>query len=100
MAIPEGMVVRHSCDNPPCVNPEHLLLGTQADNMADKINRGRANVPHGERHTSAKLTADDVRDIRQFLADGESCRSIGRAYGVSHQVVSDIKLGKSWRSVC
>jgi len=61
---PEGMVVRHSCDNPPCINPDHLSFGTVKDNVADKFARGRANTPFGESHVHSKLTAEIVIAIR------------------------------------
>ena len=74
--IPEGLVVRHSCDNPPCVNPEHLLIGTNKDNMQDAVARGR--MEHGSSRWSARLREEDIPDVIGRLAIGETCASIGR----------------------
>jgi hypothetical protein len=86
--IPQGKVVRHSCDNPACVNPDHLELGTLADNVADMDKRGRRSLIH-----SAKLTENDVRRIRE---DSRAERAIAADYGVSHTTIGDIKRGKKW----
>lgn len=93
--IPEGMEVRHRCDNPPCINIEHLELGTHADNMRDLAERGRA--PRGVLHPAAKLTDDDRHSIRQRFLDGERVCVIERDYPhVSHALVSMIANGKRW----
>lgn len=89
-----GRVVMHACDNPRCINPDHLRVGTQADNIADKVAKGRQ--PCGERAGGSRLTADDVAAIRQRAAAGSSQRSLAREYGVSPQHVSDIVRGKCW----
>lgn len=94
--IPDDMLVRHSCDNPPCVNPAHLLTGTPADNMRDKAERGRCNPPLGERNPLAKLTADKVREIR---ASGLSDTKLAAAYGVSQSNISMIRSGRTWKWV-
>lgn len=87
--VPAGQQVLHRCDVPACVNPDHLFLGTHADNMADKTTKGRNNL--------AKLTAADVLAIRARLAvGGESQLAIGRDFGVSQAAVSFVKLGKRW----
>ena len=83
--IPEGMVVRHTCDNPACINLDHLTLGTQADNMRDRGERGR---------TAHKLTEDDVRAI---LADTQhTCVELGKMFGVVKSQISKIKNRKQW----
>lgn len=89
-AIPDGLHVLHRCDNPKCVNPKHLFLGSQTDNMADKAEKGRAG---GERHPSAKLSLAEVDNIRR--ASGLH-REIASQFGISRQSVSNIKSGKSW----
>lgn len=92
--IPKGSVVRHSCDNPLCVNPDHLFLGTADDNIKDKVRRSRQ--VRGERHNSAKLTEEMVKQIRVLSLSQEA---IGKRFGVSQVMVSRIKLGKAWRHV-
>lgn len=92
--IPEGMFVCHKCDNPPCVNPDHLFLGTQQDNMTDKVRKNR-HLP-GERHPGAKLTADQVRAIR---LDNRNRDEIARDYSMTRSSIEKIQLGQTWRSV-
>ncbi len=94
-AIPEGLHVCHKCDNPACVNPRHLFLGTNADNHQDAARKGR--IARGEENGLHKLTEDEVLEIRQFLADGErSQQDIGDEFGVCRTAVSKIKLGERW----
>ena len=92
--IPVGAVIRHKCDNPACVNPEHLVAGTHLDNMADKVRRGRAaGAGKGEKHWKASLNAEQVEAIR---ADPRSQHAIAADYGIRQQAVSKIKLGQTW----
>lgn len=93
-AIPEGLVVRHSCDNPSCVNPNHLEIGTMGDNNADKVTRGRQ--AKGERHGRSKLTEATVRLIK--AAEG-SQRNIAKTFEVSQSTVRAIKAGHSWSHI-
>jgi hypothetical protein len=95
----DGLQVRHTCDNPPCVNPDHLLLGTNADNMRDKIERGRARSPRGSAVGNAKLTEADIPKIRAMLARGELHKDIAREFGVSMRPIHQIAAGKTWRHV-
>ena len=97
--IPEKMVVRHKCDNSLCVNPKHLELGTQQDNLNDmKLrDRFRTNSPKGEQHANAKLTYSKVEQIRQQLAAKVTLTAIARSFGVSLSTVSDISKGRSWK---
>lgn len=90
-AIPEGMLVLHSCDNTSCVNPAHLSLGTHTRNQAEKAARGRSL--RGERSPNAKLTADLARAIFQDLRPQEA---IAAAFNVGQTTVARIKLGQSW----
>lgn len=91
--IPDGMVVRHRCDNPPCINPHHLELGTQADNMADAVDRGR--MASGERNGRTKLTAEQVADLRRRWAeDGVTQAALSAEYGISSSQVSRICTGR------
>lgn len=93
-AIPSGIMVMHKCDNPKCVNPEHLRLGTQQDNMDDMKEKGRQYTPRGEAHKRSKLTWAAVRDIR---TSGESARSLASKYGVSDMTIYYVKTGKGWK---
>lgn len=86
--------VLHHCDNPPCVRPEHLFLGDDADNHADMAWKRRSTW--GERNTHAKLTAEEVREIRRLAADGVLHREIAARFGISRVTVSDIHRRKSW----
>lgn len=93
--IPEGMFVCHSCDNPPCCNPEHLFLGTVQTNKKDEVHKGR-NV-YGEAVGNSKLKAEDVLNIRRMIDKGFSLASISRRYDVTIQNIHRIKSGHIWR---
>lgn len=92
---PGPLKSRHSCDTPICVNPAHLQPGTQAQNLADMVSRGRSS--RGERNSSSKLTAADVDAIR-VLHGSVSYREIGERFGVSRITVGDIIRGTTWRA--
>lgn len=95
--IPEGMFVCHSCDNPPCVNPGHLFVGTPAQNSADRDGKGRANVAKGSGQGTSILTEDIVIRIRDLLSEGRlTQREIGQIYGVSQTAVCNISTGRRW----
>lgn len=87
-------IVRHSCDNPPCCNPRHLLIGTHAENQREKAERGRS--ARGEGHPAAKLTEDDVHDLRRSVAAGETQAAVAARLGVSYVTVSAIIRGRLW----
>ena len=91
--IPEGAVIRHSCDNPGCCNPQHLLSGTVADNNRDTVERGRHITPSGEANGRSKLTASQVVEIRQ---SNDTLRALGKRYGVHHITIWQIKHGLRW----
>lgn len=93
--VREGQVVRHTCDNPPCVNPHHLLVGTDADNSRDMVDRGRSS--RGELHAHAKLTDEIVLEIRARLESGEQGKDVAARYGISRAAVSRIGSRKTWR---
>lgn len=90
--VPDGMYIRHKCDNPPCVEIEHLEIGTPLDNSRDRVERGRA--PSGERHLSAKLTWEIVDEVR---ASPESNRALARRYGVSPAAIGAVRRGVTWK---
>ena len=86
--IPEGMKLCHRCDNPPCINPEHLFLGTQADNIRDMIEKGRNR--RGETHHNARLT--DIKVGKIIRARGTQ-REIAERFKISQQYVGMLKRG-------
>lgn len=92
--IPYGLMVRHRCDNPSCVRPEHLELGTAQQNSDDQVVRGRQRAPRGEGAHSSKLTENQVRAI---FADTRAQRMIAADYGVSQSTVMQIKAKRTWK---
>ena len=122
--IPEGLLVCHACDNPACCNPDHLLLGTNANNSEDMVTRGRSlkgidivpperrargdksgarlhpeRMPRGERHGHSKLSDDIVRSIRLRHAAGESQQSIASSIGIHQTAVSRVVLRQTWKHI-
>ncbi len=96
--IPPGLHVLHKCDIPGCVAIDHLFLGTNAENVADMMSKGRG--PNGERSGSAKLTEEKVREIRDRYAAGETDQhNLANEYGVGHANISAIVLRKTWKHI-
>lgn len=95
-----GLSVRHTCDNPRCINPEHLVLGTHADNMRDRTERGRNPDVSGELNPKALLTWDAVRDIREnYVPYKKGVRQhFASKYGVGVHVISDVIANRSWNA--
>jgi hypothetical protein len=97
--VPAGRVVMHTCDNPPCCNPAHLRVATQAENLADMRAKGRDSLPppalHGEESVVAKLTTEQVMAIRSAYRPGVSQASLARRYGVGQTHISKIVRGES-----
>jgi hypothetical protein len=95
--IPDGLHVLHRCDVRACINPAHLFLGSNADNVADMVAKGRNSA--GERNGHAKLTRAAVQNVSARLLAGEKGSAIALALGVSARAISSIKQGRSWSSV-
>lgn len=103
--VPEGLRVCHRCDNPPCVNPDHLFIGTQADNILDMTAKGRGVPPppnatknraRGERSGMSKLTEEAVIEIRRSR---EPSSVLAKRFNVNHSTVSAARRGVTWRHV-
>lgn len=101
--IPVGMLVCHTCDNPICVRPSHLFLGTHRDNAIDCLTKGRHpsqtgthNVARGQLHPCAKLTAEQVAEIRNTWSPGYGKGRLAKTYGVSLGAIKSILTGRSW----
>lgn len=93
----KGLIIRHTCDNPRCINPEHLTIGTQKDNMQDCVQRGRQI--RGERHPSAKLTAADVDFIRTNYTPKhptKNAKALTKQFGISLRSLYYILDGTNW----
>jgi len=96
--IPEGLQVLHTCDNATCVNPSHLYLGTNYDNIQDRVKRGRSADRHGENHPFSRLKLKDIMEIRALAKDGDiTTTAIAKKFGISIGHASDIINGKKWR---
>ncbi len=99
-AIPDGMHVLHICDNPICCNPDHLYVGTHADNMRDMDKKGRREIVRGESVGTAKLSSQDVSEIKsQLIIHGKkygTLTRLGKQYGVSHKAIQLIRDGRNW----
>lgn len=117
-SIPKGMCACHICDNPSCVNPAHIFIGTHAENMADAAGKGRLSgrrcatgdahwsakrpelIPRGNLHPNRKLDEDDVRLIRRLFDNGEvSGVELAKRFDVTPQAISLIVRRKNWRHV-
>ena len=95
--IPNGMGVLHSCDNPPCVNPSHLFLGTPDDNQKDAVRKGRQT--RGEKIARATTTERQAISVKTMFIRGMKQTTIGKALGLTKYVVSQIIRGKTWKHV-
>lgn len=101
--VPEGLWVLHTCDNPPCVNPAHLFLGTRQDNVDDMMakrrhgaHRGLVDFARGERHGIAKLTEAEVLEIRRRRDLGEMQQALADSFGVSRRTIGFIVNRETW----
>jgi HNH endonuclease len=95
--LPQSLDVLHTCDNPSCVNPEHLFLGTNQDNVNDKVAKNRQRK--GERIPSSKLNAKEVLEIRAKSVNGESSSSIAKEYAVNRRNISFIINRTTWKHI-
>ncbi|MCF7910854.1 MAG: HNH endonuclease [Melioribacteraceae bacterium] len=96
--IEPNYVIRHTCDNPNCINPFHLLSGSQADNAKDKVMRGRSITC--EDHSSAKLKNNDIPNIIDlYINKNQTFLDISKLYGVSETVINEILNGKLWKNI-
>jgi hypothetical protein len=95
--IPPDTCVLHRCDNPPCVNPDHLFLGTRAENNADRAAKGRSADQAGDANSAAKLTSNEARLIKErYGAGGVSQRQLAAEFGVSQSNINWIVRGATW----
>lgn len=97
--IPSGMQVLHSCDVRHCVRPDHLFIGTQKDNMADMIRKGREVRLRGTQFPQSKLTEEGVLNIRSEYKKGLTMRDLARMYKVSQHTIMCLLQGKTWKHI-
>lgn len=97
----EGLCILHKCDNPRCVNPNHLFAGTQLDNINDRHNKGRSRGGgvRGDSHWNSKLRNDDVLKIKKRLSHGEKFDHIAKHYGVHRSTIYAIKRNFNWSTI-
>lgn len=98
--IPKNLFVLHKCDNPSCVNPGHLFLGTQTDNMRDMFKKNRNADVSGEKNPNRILSKLDVLKIRKLLKLRISYKEIAKKFGISYGNVNNIVSGYAWKNIC
>lgn len=98
-SIPKGTQVLHQCDNPSCVNPNHLFLGDHDDNMKDMAKKKRARISKGEQNPNARLKTSDVRAIKKASAIGYKRRELAKMFGVHLSQIDRIINGKCWSDI-
>lgn len=97
--IPIGLCVCHKCDNPPCVNPDHLFLGTRQDNIKDREEKGRNNPVFGESHFKAKITESQALSILEMRKNKIKIKEIASKFNISIHVVKDISARRNWKHI-
>jgi len=100
--IPNGLFVCHHCDNPTCINPKHLFLGTRSDNMKDAYNKGRIKIPchHGEYAYQHILTEKDVKKILKIKKEKKiSEQELGKKFGVARNTINNIINNRNWKHI-
>jgi len=95
--IPPGLIAMHTCDNKACCNPSHLKLGTQIENVADRVQKGRS--ARGEKNGNAHLSAKEVRQIRELRHSGITFQELISKFGVHRTTIYNIVKGRTWRHV-
>lgn len=96
--IPDGLLICHTCDNPKCVNVAHLFLGTFRDNMQDCVRKGRIQDQRGSRNNHARLTDEQVLEMRELYRTGQPIKAIARKYGnLDPSSTSRVVRGLYWR---
>jgi hypothetical protein len=95
--LPPEIKVLHSCDNPPCCNPDHLFTGSQIDNIMDMVRKGRQNAPRGERNNLSKRTVEEVLEIRRLRREGMSCAEIAVIFNTDRTSVWSIDKRRCWK---
>lgn len=97
--IPDALQIRHTCDVPCCINPDHLLVGTQKENMGDMISRGRKVVKPGSAHWKSKVTESDIPVIRARREAGDKLQDIADDYGMGIEGIHNICSRRVWKHV-
>lgn len=98
-SIPDNLKVLHKCDNPGCVRPDHLFIGTMGDNNRDRARKGRSRPVKGESHGMSKIANQDVIQIRLLYESGRTVTSLANEFGISRSQVSGIVHGRYWRHI-
>ena len=94
--IPDGLIICHKCDNPPCSNIDHLFLGTHADNFKDMLSKKRQKGPIADKNYNTKLKKEDVYKIREFISSGMPLKEIAKLFGLNYCYMYSIKHRKTW----
>ncbi len=97
--VPDGASVLHRCDNPSCVNTDHLFLGTIAENNADRARKGRSADVRGANSPRAKLTTNQAAEVKRRRLAGETITALAREFGIHHSAVSRIAKGQTWTAL-
>lgn len=102
-SLPDGKIVCHTCDWPPCCNPGHLWAGTHPENHADMMKKGRnrsgAHKRPGELNPKSKMTDEQVREVKRRISLGENNTQIAGSLSVHHSTISQIRVGKTWKHI-
>lgn len=99
MKIPDGQIILHICDNPPCVNPSHLKVGTRKQNAIDMVEKGRNSITVGEANPNSTIRLSDVLEIRRLMTLDMSCMEISRHLGIKYTTVWGVYNGKTWKHI-